>query len=59
MVEKKFGLDITDFLTLIGKLTNEYQEMAALFDIDVGDPEVLQANAENAKQILLKSMGVV
>lgn len=59
MVEKKFGLDITDFLTLIGKLTNEYQEMAALFDIDVGDPEALQANAENAKQILLKSMGVV
>lgn len=59
MVEKQFGLDITDFLTLIGKLTEEYQEMAALFDIDVGDAESLQANAENAKQILLKSMGVV
>lgn len=59
MVETKFGLDITDFLTLIGKLTEEYQEMAALFDIDVGDAEALQANAENAKQILLKSMGVV
>jgi len=59
MVETKFGLDITDFLTLIGKLTEEYQEMAALFDIDVGDAEALQANADNAKQILLKSMGVV
>jgi len=59
MVEKQFGLDITDFLTLIGKLTEEYQEMAVLFDIDIGDTEVLQANAENAKQILLKSMGVV
>ena len=59
MTEKKFGLDITDFLTLIGKLTEEYQEMAALFDIDVGDAEALQANAENAKQILLKSMGVL
>ena len=59
MAEKKFGLDITDFLTLIGKLTEEYQEMAALFDIDVGDTEALQANAENAKQILLKSMGVL
>ncbi len=59
LVEKQFGLDITDFLSLIGKLTEEYQEMAALFDIDVGDASVLQANAENAKQILLKSMGVV
>jgi HD-like signal output (HDOD) protein len=59
MAEKQFGLDITDFLSLIGKLTEEYQEMAALFDIDVGDTVALQANAENAKQILLKSMGVV
>ncbi len=59
MVEKAFGLDITDFLSLIGKLSEEYQEMADLFDIDVGDPASLQANAENAKQILLKSMGVV
>lgn len=59
MAEKEFGLDITDFLSLIGKLTEEYQEMAVLFDIDVGDASVLQANAENAKQILLKSMGVV
>lgn len=59
MAEKQFGLDITDFLTLIGKLTEEYLEMAVLFDIDVGDTESLQANAENAKQILLKSMGVV
>tara|TARA_R110002049_G_scaffold252263_1_gene426775 strand:- start:78074 stop:79009 length:936 start_codon:yes stop_codon:yes gene_type:complete len=59
MTEQQFGLDITDFLSLIGKLTEEYQEMAALFDIDVGDATVLQANADNAKQILLKSMGVV
>ncbi len=59
MAEKEFGLDITDFLTLIGKLTEEYQEMASLFDIDVGDAALLQANADNAKQILLKSMGVV
>ncbi len=59
MAEKQFGLDITDFLTLIGKLTEEYQEMAVLFDIDIGDHESLEANAENAKQILLKSMGVV
>jgi hypothetical protein len=40
-------------------LTEEYQEMAALFEIDVGDATLLQANAENAKQILLKSMGMV
>lgn len=59
IVERELGLDITDFLTLLGKLTEEYQEMAALFDIDVGDPKVLESNAENAKQILLKSMGVV
>lgn len=59
MAEKQFGLDITDFLSLIGKLTKEFQEMAALFDIDVGDPQLLQSNADNAKQILSKSMGVV
>lgn len=59
MVEKKFAMDITDFLTLIGKLSEEYEEMAYLFEIDVGDHDALHANAENAKQILLKSMGVV
>ena len=59
MAEKEFGLDITDFLTLIGKVTEEYQELASLFDVDAGDPKLLQANAENAKQVLLKSMGVV
>ncbi len=59
MAEEQFGLDITDFLTLIGKLTEEYQELAALFDVDAGDPKMLQSNAENAKQALLKSMGVV
>ena len=59
IAEQHFGLDITDFLTLIGKLTEEYQEMAALFDIDVGDPALLQSNADNAKEVLLKSMGVV
>ena len=59
LAEKHFNLDITDFLTLIGKTTEEYQELAALFDVDAGDPKVLQANAENAKQVLLKSMGVV
>ena len=59
MAEQQFGLDITDFLSLIGKLTEEYQELATLFDVDAGDPKLLQANAENAKQVLLKSMGVV
>ncbi len=59
MAERQFGLDITDFLSLIGKLTEEYQELAALFDVDAGDPKMLQTNAENAKQVLLKSMGVV
>ena len=59
IAEKQFGLDITDFLSLIGKLTEEYQELATLFDVDAGDPKLLQANAENAKQVLLKTMGVV
>ena len=59
IADKHFGLDITDFLSLIGKLTEEYQELATLFDVDAGDPKILQANAENAKQVLLKSMGVV
>ena len=57
VAEKQFGLDITDFLTLIGKLTEEYQEMAALFDIDVGDPKLLQSNADNAKQGFTKKYG--
>ena len=59
MAEKEFGLDITDFLSLIGKLTEEYQELATLFDVDAGDPKQLQANAENAKQVIQKSMGMV
>ena len=59
IAEKEFNMDITDFLSLIGKLTEEYQELATLFDVDAGDPKLLQANAENAKQVLLKSMGVV
>lgn len=59
MAEKEFSLDITDFLSLIGKLTEEYQELATMFDVDAGDPKQLQANAENAKQVIQKSMGMV
>jgi HD-like signal output (HDOD) protein len=59
VADKEFNLDITDFLSLIGKLTEEYQELAALFDVDAGDNHSLQENAENAKKVLLQSMGVV
>lgn len=59
IAEKEFDLDITDFLSLIGKLTEEYQELAALFDVDAGDNHALQENADNAKKVLLQSMGVV
>ena len=59
IAEREFNLDITEFLSLIGKLTEEYQELAALFDVDAGDPQQLQANAENAKKVLQQSMGMV
>ena len=59
LAEQKFKLDITDFLSLIGKLTEEYQELAILFDVDPGDNGVLQENAENAKKVLQQSMGIV
>ena len=35
-------------------MTEEFQEMAHLFDMDVGDSERLETTAEQAKKVLLR-----
>ena len=52
--ESEFNLDITDFLSLLGSATEEYQEMATLFDVDVGDSGTLKDTADHAKEVLAK-----
>ena len=47
------GLDKAAFIENLETITEELQETAEIFDIDVGDPTVLNCIAEQAKDLLL------
>lgn len=47
------GLDKTSFLKNLEEITTEMQETAAIFEVDVGDPKLLNCIAEQAKELLL------
>ena len=53
VTEKVLGLDKTAFLDNLEGISHEIQETAAIFDLDVGDPKLLNCIAEQAKELLL------
>lgn len=53
LMEKHMSITMADFLPLIGHVANDFQEMASLFDIDVGDTGRLQSMREFASLSLL------
>ncbi len=50
--EKEFGIDIIEFMNLIGIVTNEFLETANLFDLEIDDPHLLETVAEMAKMTI-------
>ena len=50
--EKEFGIDILDFMNLIGTVTKEFLETANMFDVEIDDPDILETVAEMAKMTL-------
>ncbi len=50
--EKEFGIDILDFMNLIGTMTREFLETANVFDVEIDDPDILETVAEMAKMTL-------
>ena len=50
--EKDFGIDILEFMNLIGTMTKEFLETANLFDVEIDDPDILETVAEMAKMTL-------
>ncbi len=53
LCEKMLGLDEKSFVTNLDEITSEIKEVAAIFEIDVGDPLLLNCIAEQAKELLL------
>ena len=50
--EKEFGIDIIDFMNLIGTITKEFLETANLVDVEVDDPDMLETVAEMVKMTI-------
>ncbi len=50
--EKEFGIDIMEFMNLIGTVTREFLETANVFDVEIDDPDILETVAEMAKMTL-------
>lgn len=50
--EKEFGIDIVEFMNLIGTVTNEFLETANLFDVEIDDPHLLESVAEMVKMTI-------
>lgn len=50
--EKEFGIDIIDFMNLIGTITKEFLETANLFDVEIDDPDMLETVADMVKMTI-------
>ena len=50
--EKEFGINILDFMNLIGTITKEFLETANLFDVEIDDPDMLETVAEMVKMTI-------
>ncbi len=50
--EKEFGIDILEFMNLIGTVTKEFLETANMFDVEIEDPDILESVADIAKMTL-------
>lgn len=51
--EKLLGLDEGGFLENLESISHEITEAAAIFELDVGDPRLINCIAEQAKELLL------
>ncbi len=51
--KKILGINDTDFLNNLEEITQEIMDTAAIFELDVGDPRLLNCIAEQAKELLL------
>ena len=49
MLDELLNFDIKKFLHVLGRIVEEYQESAELFEINSGDPYLMEAIAEHAK----------
>ena len=52
IAEKEFGIDIIDFMNLIGEISKEFLETANLFDVEIDDPDLLETVAEMVKMTI-------
>ena len=50
--EKEFGIEIIEFMNLIGTVTNEFLETANVFDVEIDDPDLLETVAEMARMTI-------
>lgn len=52
IAEQEFGIDIIDFMNLIGEITKEFLETANLFEVEINDPDLLETVAEMVKMTI-------
>ena len=57
LMEKHMNIGVEDFLPLIGHVAKHFQELASVFDIDMGDTSQLQSIQEFASLSLLPTPG--
>lgn len=50
--EQEFGINIIDFMNLIGDVTKEFLETANLFEVEIDDPDLLETVAEMVKMTI-------
>lgn len=50
--EKELGIDIIEFMNLIGTVTNEFLETANVIDVEIDDPDLLESVAEMVKMTI-------
>ncbi len=55
MLDELLNFDMKKFLHALGQIIEEYQETAELFEINSGDPYLMEAIAEHAKVELAKN----
>ena len=53
ITDKILGLDKTEFIDHLKVITEEIKDTATIFELDVGDPKLLNCIAEQAKELLL------
>ena len=56
MIDEILHFDTKKFLITLGSIVSEYQETAELFEVNSGDPYLMEAIAEHAKVVLAEKI---